>query len=166
MKQKYEPSGMGFSPLSGLAKLREEVDRFFQSRMAGMQGTDALKGPLLDVFEDPEKYTVKTELPGMSKEEIQVSFDANHLEISGERKQEDEGAIFRSERWFGKFRRTVEFPLGVDGTRISANYKDGVLCIYLPKKEEARGKIIEIKEDQEKPEKSTEKKVMRGGEIR
>ncbi|MDB6024905.1 MAG: hSP20, partial [Verrucomicrobiales bacterium] len=79
---------------------------------------------------------------------IAVSLDADTLTISGERKLEDErkeGETYRSERFFGRFQRSITLPYPVDAKKIQASYKDGVLTITLPKSEEAKAKQIEIK---------------------
>jgi HSP20 family protein len=84
----------------------------------------------------------------MKKEDISVSLDQNTLTVSGERKQEEEkkeGQAYRSERFFGRFQRSITLPQSVDPNNIKANYKDGVLSIELPKSAEAKRKQIEVK---------------------
>jgi HSP20 family protein len=92
--------------------------------------------PALDVHDDKDNFVVTVELPGMKKEEIDISLHGGVLNISGERKHEkdvEEGATFRSERYFGKFQRSVTLPAGVDSGKVRASYKDGVLTVNLPK---------------------------------
>jgi HSP20 family protein len=91
---------------------------------------------------------VKAELPGMKKEEIDVSVSENMLNISGERKEEAECAgaeSYRAERYFGRFYRSIPLPVSVEGDKIHAEYKDGILTITCPKAEEAKRKQIEVK---------------------
>jgi HSP20 family protein len=83
----------------------------------------------------------------MKKEEIDISLHDGVLTISGERKQEREaknGDTFRSERYFGKFQRSVTLPASVDGGKVKASYKDGILRVELPKAEEAKPRQIEV----------------------
>ena len=84
----------------------------------------------------------------MRKEDIEVSLDGNTLTISGERKQEEEhkeGEMYRSERYFGRFQRSITLPTPADADKIQASYKDGVLTIICPKSEEAKPKQIQVK---------------------
>ena len=90
---------------------------------------------------------MKAELPGMKKEDIDVSLHDGALSISGERKSEEKlenAEVYRSERFFGRFQRTVALPATVDAAKISAQYKDGVLTVTLPKAEEAKPKQIDV----------------------
>jgi HSP20 family protein len=134
-----------------LNRIRNEIDRLFQDPFSALtQGTSFFEGwtPALDIYEDKDKYVMKAELPGMRNEDIDVSLDGNTLTISGERKQEEEkkeGDTYRSERFFGRFQRSVTLPARVDASKIQAAYKDGVLTVTAPKSEEAKPKQIEVK---------------------
>jgi HSP20 family protein len=133
--------------LGRLTDLRDEIDRFFE---APLSRTSELLGwaPAFDVYEEKDNFTVKAELPGMKKEDISVSLHEGNLIISGERKSEtkSEGtAVYRSERFFGKFQRAVPLPPTIDAKSVKAEYKDGILTVTLPKTEEAKPKQIEVK---------------------
>jgi HSP20 family protein len=140
----------GSGPINDLNRIRQEINRIFEDPLALLaRGTSFFEGwePSLDVYEDPDKITVRAELPGMEKENINVSLEGNTLTIAGERKHEEErkeGNTFRSERFFGRFQRSVTLPQPVDVNRLQANYKDGVLSIVCPKSEEAKPKQIQI----------------------
>jgi len=133
-----------------LADLRDEIDRLFDSPFAGLaQTTNLLSGwnPALDVYEDKENFVVKAELPGMKREDIEVSLHEGTLSISGERKSEakhQDAEVFRAERFFGRFQRAVTLPAAVASDKVKAQYKDGVLTITLPKTEEAKPKQIDV----------------------
>jgi len=102
----------------------------------------------VDDFEDKDNVIVKAELPGMKKEDIEVTLAGDMLSISGERKEEKESKDaenYRSERYFGRFQRSVTLPHQVDPNKIQASYKDGILTVTLPKSEEAKRKQIEVK---------------------
>jgi HSP20 family protein len=106
-----------------------------------------LWSPPLDVFQDKDHVFVKCELPGMKKEDIQISLHENTLTISGERKQEQEvkeGESFRTERFFGRFHRSLTLPVSVQASNVKAQYKDGILAITLAKAEEAKPKQIDV----------------------
>ncbi len=104
--------------------------------------------PALDAFEDKDKYTVSIEVPGLKKEDLNVTVHDGVLTISGERKTEKdvkEGTVHRTERYYGKFSRSVSLPAAVRADKVSAAYKDGVLTVEVPKAEEAKPKTIEVK---------------------
>ncbi len=101
----------------------------------------------MDLYEDKDNLIVKAELPGMKKEGINISFHDGTLTISGERNLEEkhEGAEpCRSERFFGRFHRTLALPKPVQSDKAKAAYKDGILTVTLPKTEEAKPKQIEV----------------------
>lgn len=133
-----------------LSDLRDEIDRLFDSPLSELTRTSQLLSgytPALDVYEEKENFVVKAELPGMKKEEIEVSFHDGSLSISGERKSEskhEEAEVYRAERFFGRFQRTVTLPAPVAVDKVKAAYKDGVLTITLPKTEEAKPKHIDV----------------------
>ena len=132
--------------LGRLRDLRDEIDRLFE---APLTRTSEFLGwtPAFDVYEDKDNFTVKAELPGMKREDINVSLHDGNLIVSGERQSETktEGTeIYRAERFFGKFQRAVALPATVAADKVKAAYKDGVLTITLPKAEEAKPKQIEV----------------------
>ena len=143
--------GRLWSPLSELNRLRDEISRVFEEPFgAAAPTTGFFEGwsPSLDVYEDKDHLVVKAELPGMKKEDVDVSLTGDTLTISGERKQEEErkeADSYRSERYFGRFQRSVTLPQPVDASKIQANYNDGILTVTLPKSEEAKRKQIEVK---------------------
>jgi len=139
------------TPFDRLENLREEVNRLFEGSLPGW-GSGLLSGwnPALDITEDKENVYVKVELPGMKKEEIDLSLHDNVLTLSGERKQEKregEGKAVREERIFGRFQRNVALPAPVTPDGVKAVYRDGLLTVELPKAEEAKPKQIEVNID-------------------
>ena len=134
-----------------LSSLRNELDRLFD--LSGPTRDSSLFSgwtPALDVFDEKDHFVVNVELPGLKKEEIDLSFQEGVLSISGDRKhtvENKDGQTFRSERYFGKFQRSVTLPASVDSAKISASYKDGILSVTLPKAEEAKPKQIAVNID-------------------
>jgi HSP20 family protein len=102
----------------------------------------------LDVSEDDKAYTVHAEIPGVKKEDINVSIEGNQLAISAEVKNEKEvkegEKVLRSERYFGRVSRVVALPQDVDETSARAKYNNGVLELLLPKRTSAKAKSITI----------------------
>lgn len=144
------PSVAAWPNLGRLSDLRDEIDRLFDSPLNELTRTSQLLSgwtPALDVFEEKDNYVVKAELPGMKKEEIEVSFHDGSLSLSGERQsetKEQDAEVYRAERYFGRFQRTVTLPAAVAAGKIKAAYKDGVLTVTLPKTEEAKPKQIDV----------------------
>lgn len=131
--------------------LRDELSRLFDFALP-TRDSGLFSGwtPALDVFDEKDNYVVKVELPGMKKEDIDLSLHNGVLTVSGERKHEQaagEGETFRSERFFGRFQRSVTLPARVDSSGVKASYKDGILTIELPKAEDAKPKQISVNAD-------------------
>lgn len=104
--------------------------------------------PLVDVTEDDNEFLIKAELPEVNKEDVKVTVENGALHIAGERKLEKEEKnkkYHRIERAYGSFERTFLLPEGMKGEDVTADYKDGVLKVHLPKKEEAKAKPLEVK---------------------
>ena len=131
-----------------------------QSRLSSLFGRTPLKGlgeetmtvsewaPLVDITEDEKEYLIKAELPEVKKEDVKVTVENGTLSITGERKleKEEKGKKFhRVERSYGSFMRSFTLPEGTTGDKVSAEFKDGVLKVHLPKSEEAKPKSIDVK---------------------
>ncbi len=137
-------------------KLQKELDRLFRlpfdlPNILENEGEELGISewyPRMDVVEKDKEILVKMDLPGMEEKDINISVEGNILTISGERrmeKKEDKENYHRIERLYGEFSRSLTLPNTVDVSKINAKYKNGVLEISLPKKEEAKPKKISIK---------------------
>jgi HSP20 family protein len=103
--------------------------------------------PACDVVENENHYMLSFDMPGIQKDDIEIELIGTQLEISGERKKCEEqstSGFFRTERSFGRFRRSFTVPEGVNADHIQANYEDGVLTVTVPKPEERKAKKITI----------------------
>ena len=145
------PQPSNWQSFNRLPSLRNELDRFFDLSWPSREsGRTSKWSPSLDVYDEKDQFVVTAELPGLTKEDINLSFEDGVLSISGERKQAKEikeGETFRSERSFGKFQRSVTLPTAVDSSKISASYKDGILTVTLAKSEAAKPKQIAVNID-------------------
>jgi HSP20 family protein len=134
-----------------LTNLRDEIDRLFESPLSELAtSAQLLSGwtPAIDVYENKDNVYVKAELPGMKREEIEVSLHEGTLSLSGERKTEQkvqDAEVCRTERFLGRFQRTVTLPAPVAADKAKAQYQDGILTVTLPKTEEAKPRHIEVK---------------------
>ena len=142
-----------WDPFKELEEVQSRLSRIFGRPLAHKEGgkeemTVAEWSPLVDISEDDKEYLVKAELPDVKKEDIKLSIHENVLSISGERKyeKEEKGKKYhRVERAYGSFLRSFTLPEDADAGRISAECKDGILKVHLPKSEKAKPKSIEVK---------------------
>jgi HSP20 family protein len=147
---RFQRPSAWLSPLERFDTLRDEINRLFDTPFRGFHESELFNGwtPALDVYEDKDHLMVKVELPGAKKEDINLSLLENTLTVSGELKsgrKETENAFSRTERFFGRFQRTVTLPKPVDPEKVTARYSDGILTIKLAKTEESKPKQIEVK---------------------
>ena len=132
------------------ANLRDEINTLFEAPFwpASTRQAQLFNGwtPALDLYQTNDDVVAVVELPGMRKEEIELSLHDGMLTISGERKDDTaEGdKTGRTERFVGKFRRSISLPTRVDVNKVTANYKDGILTVTLPKAEEVKPKQIQV----------------------
>jgi HSP20 family protein len=144
------PDVANWDPFERLTTLKDEINRLFELPYnEGARETDFFGwAPALDLYENGDELVVRAELPGMKKDEIEISLHQGSLVISGERKvesQDQNGETSRSERFFGRFQRALELPKPVDSGNVTASYKDGILTVRLPKTEESKPKQIQVK---------------------
>jgi len=104
--------------------------------------------PSVDISEDDKEWLVKADLPEVKKDDVKVTVDNGVLTVTGERKfeKDEKGKKYhRIERSYGSFSRTFTLPEGADGAKVSADFKEGVLKVHLPKCEKAKSKAVEVK---------------------
>lgn len=122
-------------------------DAFSRSRGLEEDASATNWAPAADIKETDNALFVQVELPGLAKEDIEVSLEANVLTVTGERrftKNESKETYHRMERFYGKFSRSFRLPRNVDAGSVSASFADGLLTLELPKTEEARPRHIAI----------------------
>jgi HSP20 family protein len=139
-------------PFRELFEIQRDINRLFEGSIGNSSQQTALSTwtPVVDIFEDPESFLIKAELPEVSRDDVKVNLDNNTLSISGERRIEFEDKrenYHRVERAYGQFYRSFTLPPNVNSEAISAEFKDGILRLRLPKKEEAKPKQIQVKVD-------------------
>jgi HSP20 family protein len=140
-------------PFRELRNLQDEMTRLFSgvAPSAGSNREDMAYGawnPRVDIFEDKENLVLEAELPGMNREDFDLSIENNVITLSGERKFENktEGENYhRVERNYGSFTRAFTLPQTVNPEGAQAEYNNGVLRVSLPKREETKARKIEIK---------------------
>ena len=142
-----------WNPLRDINNLENRLERFWGAAFPQRNGekealTVSQWAPLVDISEDANEYLVKAELPELKKEDVKVSVENGELTISGERKSEKEEKdrkFHRIERCYGSFLRSFTLPEAISSDKVTAEFKDGVLSVHLPKDEKAKPKTIEVK---------------------
>ncbi len=139
-------------PFRDLMGIQDEINRLFDWTLgrAPLEGAGLVQGewaPAMDVSENEHAVFVKAELPGMTEKDIDVNILGNTLTIKGEKRKEEEKkeqSYYRLERIYGSFQRAITLPTTVDASKCKASFKNGVLEIEMPKKEEAKPKQIKV----------------------
>jgi HSP20 family protein len=140
-----------WEPFRDLMTLREAMDRLFEESfvrprrewLAPAEGTLAL-----DMYETEDSVVVKSAVPGVKPDDIDITVSGNTLSISGEAKSEEEVTeenYIRRERRYGSFSRSIALPEGLDAEKADATFEDGLLTLTIPKAPEAKAKVIKIK---------------------
>ena len=148
MKSLMKPQGT-----RSISNLRNEMDRIFNDLMPfrwSLEDSEMETGiwaPVADLSETDDSYLIETELPGLNKKDINITYQDKMLTIEGERKKEKEeetNGYLRSERYFGTFKRSFVLPAAIREDKIKANFKEGVLKITIPKAEKSKRKTVTI----------------------
>ncbi|MEE9219376.1 MAG: Hsp20/alpha crystallin family protein [Acidobacteriota bacterium] len=141
-----------WDPMKEMIGLRERMNSLFEDSLLRSRGTEEELSvgnwaPAVDIYEQPEQIILRADLPGMSSDQIQLKVENNMLTISGERRFEKDvkrESYHRVERQYGTFMRSFSLPSGIDSENIRAEHRDGVLEIFLPKREGSKPKAIKI----------------------
>ncbi len=134
-------------PFDLVLDLQNEMNRIFNRSLTHPENWAKGFSPSIEVREEADHYLLHADLPGMKKEDFNIAVHGNTLTLKGERKCEKEtkekGACY-SERFYGAFTRSFDFPTEVDSEKVKASYKDGVLEVSLPKAESSKPKQINV----------------------
>ncbi len=142
-----------WQPFSTMMAAEREFDRLFRDPFTAFGGEREAEpstrpwAPAVDIFETENSIVLKAELPGIDPKDVEVRVEDNTLYLKGERKFEKETKdenYHRVERSYGSFARSFSLPNSIDADKVVAEYKDGVLNLTLPKREEAKPKTIRI----------------------
>ena len=143
-----------WDPSKELDQLQSKLSTLFGRSALRMNGdkdesmTVAEWAPLVDIAEDDNEYLITVEIPEVQKEQVKVTVNQGVLSIQGERmleRSENGKKFHRVERAYGRFSRSFTLPDYVDGNRIAADFKDGVLRVHVPKSEQAKPRSIQVK---------------------
>jgi HSP20 family protein len=145
-----------YDPFRDLRTLQDEVNRLFSTNLSRAFGDEGIaRGawmPNVDIYENKDQIVLEAELPGMNREDFDLSIENNIITLHGERrfeKKDDGDNYHRVERAYGTFTRSFTLPQSVSAEGAAADYKNGVLRVVLPKREEVKARRIEIKGEEE-----------------
>ena len=151
-----------YDPFRDLRNLQEEVNRLFTGNVGrSFEDEGIARGswnPSVDIYENKDQLVLEAELPGMKREDFELSVENNVITLRGERhfeKRDDTDNYHRVERAYGSFTRSFTLPNTVTGEGASADYRNGVLRVTLPKREETKARRIEVKGEGTQPEPKT-----------
>jgi HSP20 family protein len=136
-----------WDPFREMASLQNDMSRLMTSVLGTSNGEDRAWIPPLDVWETEDEVVYAFDLPGIPEDKISVEFEDGSLTVSGERERTDEVSrdrLYRYERRFGSFSRTIGLPQGVGEDSINADFKNGVLEIHVRKPEQPKPRRIQI----------------------
>ena len=136
-------------PFRGLSSLQDQFNRLFNESFRTHSEESALTSwaPAVDIYETPNELVVKADLPDVNEKDIDVRVENNLLTIRGERKFEksvSEENFLRVERTYGSFSRSFSLPNTANAETIAAEYKNGVLTVTLPKREESKPRQVKV----------------------
>lgn len=148
----WRPKEEWWDQFMDLERIQNEMNRLFNLSLSrgGERDTwllDRVWGPAVDIYDSKDNVLVKADIPGLSKEDIDVTVDGDTLVIKGEKKQEKEvkeKEYIRTERFYGNFHRAIRLPSEIQADKVEATYKNGVLELVLPKSEKAKPKQIKL----------------------
>ena len=139
-----------YNPWSEMNSLQRQLNHLFNDALTLANWEDfgnLAKVPAAELTETDEALHLKLEIPGMEAKDLDVQVMADRVAIAGERKSEsktEEEGITRSEFRYGKFQRVIPLPVRIQNTNVTADYKDGILNLTLPKSEEEKNKVVKV----------------------
>lgn len=141
-----------WEPFRDLFDLQDRMNRLLGDSFTRVPATETFGSwsPLVDIYEAGDAIVLRAEIPGVSKDDIDVKVENGTLTLRGEKKQEkevDSETAHRVERFYGAFSRSFLLPASIDADTIKATYKDGVLEVVVPKAEEAKPRKVKVLAD-------------------
>lgn len=138
---------VSYDPFRNFRSIQGEINRLFERDLEESTGQMTQWPMRVDIREDENQIVIKADVPGMEQKDISVNIDNGMLTIAGERKFDDvenKEQYHRVERSYGRFSRSFQLPNTTEATNISATYKNGVLEVTLPKREEAKPRSVQV----------------------
>ncbi len=143
-----------YNPWREMSSLQRQLNRLFDDALVPANWDDfnnLAKIPAAELTETEDAVHLKLEVPGMEAKDLDIQVMADRVSIAGERKSEtktEDKGVTRSEFSYGKFSRVIPLPIKIQNTNVTAEYKDGILNLTLPKAEEERNKVVKVNLDE------------------
>jgi HSP20 family protein len=133
-------------PFAAITALQRALDSRLQSEWMGASTAGAGSYPPINIFQQKDDFVAVIELPGVDKDELQIEAKENAVRISGRKapQYDDKASVHRRERLFGVFDRTLSLPVQIDAERLRAEYRDGLLALFIPRAESEKPRTIKI----------------------
>jgi HSP20 family protein len=137
------------SPFTDVDRLQRQMNRLFEDTWPSWvrESETSVHAPAAEMSETEDALTLKLEIPGMEAKDLDIDVSKDNVVIRGERKQEEkteEDGMTRSEFRYGKFERVIPLPIHIDNQNVTAEYKNGILRLSLPKAEEEKNKVVKV----------------------
>jgi HSP20 family protein len=136
-----------WNPWHEMNALQRQLDRLFEDTLVPTNLLNSVSVPAAELTEAEDALHLKVEIPGMDAKDLDVQVTEDSVSISGERKEEsktEEKGYTRSEFRYGKFHRVIPLPARVQNTNVTAEYKDGILTLTLPKTDAEKTKVVKV----------------------
>lgn len=140
-----------WEPFREVESLQREMNRLFDRMMVPTEGGVNIAGssfiPAAEMHETPDQISLKMEVPGIEAKDLDIKVTAEAVAITGERKSEvknDDKSMSRSEFRYGSFQRIIPLPARIQNDKVQAEFKNGVLCLTMPKAEDEKNKVVTI----------------------
>lgn len=138
---------MRWQPFHEIETLRTKIDQVFDELKSVTNNRSETWSPAIELQDSPENLILRVQLPGINRKDLDIQVTREAVLIAGERRYEkghEDRGYFRSEFYYGKFRRVVELPLPVRHDQVKAEFSNGVLTLILPKLEKERDRVVRI----------------------
>ena len=144
-----------WQPFRELSTMRQQLDRLFEDMVSGdrdwlgIPGTISMGFPPVEIEETDQELILKAEIPGMDAKELEVEVSEDQVTLSGEHKEEShheekDKNYFRSEFYYGDFKRTIPLPMSIETDNIKSNFKNGVLILTMSKVQDSPKKVVKV----------------------
>ncbi|AUC59671.1 heat shock protein Hsp20 [Cyanobacterium sp. HL-69] len=136
-----------FYPLSDVNILHRQMNRLFDELSNNWEQVPTIGNIPLELFDNGDNLTLKAVIPGINKDDIDISATRQSIKIMGEfnqKAEEKENNYYISEFNYGKFERTITLPIAIKNNEVTADYNDGILTLNLPKVEEVKNKVVKV----------------------
>ncbi|MEA5420435.1 Hsp20/alpha crystallin family protein [Spirulina sp. CCNP1310] len=136
-----------WQPFSEIDTLRRQMDHLFEEVANNGLAEAALWKPAVELKDAEDQLILRAQLPGIAAQDVDISVTRDLVSITGEYRSENQGeekGIYHSEFRYGQFKRVISLPVAIQNDKVTANFKDGILTLHLPKVDEAVNRVVKV----------------------